>query len=258
MPQVTEKQKKKLKRLAKVADKGAIGICEELNVLEDKIDANHEDVCMKIEEVKKMEVPAGHTPTKEELTEIIQPLIPKVKNGEDYILTEADKKEIASKITPTVVEKIVEKTEVIKEVPIVTENVVEVAKHKTPEQLRDDFESLKGDERLKIEAIKDLTEKLDELWKEIRKPKSLGGSVISGGVTRKIVEDLISQAGGGYTVETPTGDVDSSNTTFTVTAEPVYIISDGITYFDGAGYTYAALTITLDSPPTQYIRSFTQ
>lgn len=55
-------------------------------------------------------------------------------------------------------------------------------------------------------------------------------------------------SGSGVTVETPTGDVDDSNTTFTVTAEPKWVIVNGITYFDGAGYSYASLTLTLNGP----------
>jgi len=68
----------------------------------------------------------------------------------------------------------------------------------------------------------------------------------------------ISEFGGGsgWTVATPTGTVDSSNASFTVTAEPKCVISDGMTYFDGAGYTYAALSITLDIPPSSFIRYF--
>ena len=62
--------------------------------------------------------------------------------------------------------------------------------------------------------------------------------------------------GGGFTKETPVVDVDGSNNVFTVTNEPNYIVSDGATLFDGAGYTYAALTITLDNAPTQFIRSY--
>ena len=38
--------------------------------------------------------------------------------------------------------------------------------------------------------------------------------------------------------------------TFTVSAEPTYIVSDGATYYDGAGYSYAALTVTMTVPPS--------
>ena len=61
--------------------------------------------------------------------------------------------------------------------------------------------------------------------------------------------------GSGVTVETPPEVVNAVNATFTVTHEPKWVVSDGVTYFAGAGYTYAALSITLDIPPSQYIRS---
>ena len=64
-----------------------------------------------------------------------------------------------------------------------------------------------------------------------------------------------SAGGGGVTVETPTGTVNASNTSFTVSAEPTWVVSDGITYFANAGYSYAALTITMDVAPSSYIRA---
>lgn len=67
---------------------------------------------------------------------------------------------------------------------------------------------------------------------------------------------LVSSASNAYTIETPTGTVDGSNQSFTVTNTPVYIISDGATYFENAGYTIVGLTITLTVPPQSFIRSF--
>lgn len=51
--------------------------------------------------------------------------------------------------------------------------------------------------------------------------------------------------GTGISVETPTGTIDDSNVTFTVTNTPKYVVINGAQYFDGAGYTYSAGTITL-------------
>ncbi len=68
---------------------------------------------------------------------------------------------------------------------------------------------------------------------------------------------LVDSSGGGTGVViyyTPTGTVNGVNTVFTVASEPSAVVSDGITYFNGFGYTYAALTITMDIPPSQYIR----
>ncbi len=63
-----------------------------------------------------------------------------------------------------------------------------------------------------------------------------------------------SSGSSGTVYYTPIGTVNASNTVFTVTAEPTSVIADGITYFANAGYTYAALTITMDIPPSQYVR----
>lgn len=72
--------------------------------------------------------------------------------------------------------------------------------------------------------------------------------VPTAGVIQQII-DAIS------VVSTPTGTVDGSNSVFTVTAEPKWVVSDGIVLFDGLGYTYSALSITLDIPPSYGIRA---
>lgn len=64
-----------------------------------------------------------------------------------------------------------------------------------------------------------------------------------------------SGGGGGSSVETPAGSVNGSNVSFTVAEEPAWIIVDGVTYFAGAGYTYSAGTLTIDTPPVSFIRS---
>lgn len=75
-----------------------------------------------------------------------------------------------------------------------------------------------------------------------------GGDTIKAGTNVTVTTDsngnkVISASGsGGVNFETPTG----SGTSFTVANEPLYIIVNGVTYFEGHGYSYAALTITLD------------
>ena len=64
-------------------------------------------------------------------------------------------------------------------------------------------------------------------------------------------------SGGGVTVSTPTGTVNSVNTSFTVAATPKWIVADGITYFEGAGYSISVLTVIMDIPPSQFIRAIT-
>lgn len=60
--------------------------------------------------------------------------------------------------------------------------------------------------------------------------------------------------GGAVMYYTPTGTVNGLNASFGVTARPTSVISDGIQYFEDAGYSYAALIITMDIPPSSYIR----
>ena len=64
---------------------------------------------------------------------------------------------------------------------------------------------------------------------------------------------LVSTAG--VNVTTPTGTVNGSNITFTVTAEPLWVVADGATYFAGVGYTYSSLTVTMDLAPSIFIRA---
>lgn len=101
-------------------------------------------------------------PTTEELTKLIEPLIPEVKDGNDYILTEKDKNEIAQKVKAPTVEKVIEKTEVIKEQPIVTNEIREVAITETPEQIAEKLQTLK-ESWLEVKSIKGLDKVLGEL-----------------------------------------------------------------------------------------------
>lgn len=63
-----------------------------------------------------------------------------------------------------------------------------------------------------------------------------------------------STGGSGVTIETPTGSVDGSNTQFTPTSKPTYVVADGATYFENAGYTWDGTHINMTVAPSQYIR----
>ncbi len=76
--------------------------------------------------------------------------------GKDYF--DGKDGEKGEKGDTTIVEKIIEKTEVIRETPIVTNEVKEVAIHETPEEIRAKLESLKDEDRLDASAIKNLPE----------------------------------------------------------------------------------------------------
>lgn len=97
------------------------------------------------------------------------------QDGKDYVLTEEDRKEIATLIEVPVVEKVIEKTEVIVEKPIITNEVTneirEVAKYETPEQI---VEKLNTQENaIEQKVIKGLTKWMSE----IKRIASSGGGM---------------------------------------------------------------------------------
>lgn len=142
-------EQKKALRLAKIIDNGAFPIVDEIAIIESDIEGVKSDLIVTKEELttkvdealviaketQKMEGQPGHTPTEQELLGLIKPLIPVVKNGEDYVLTEKDKKQIAQSIKVPIVEQIIERTEVIKEQPIVTEITNNVENKDTGEEI---------------------------------------------------------------------------------------------------------------------------
>lgn len=145
---------------------------------------------------------------------------------------------------------------------------------------RDRLETLQGDERLDIRAVKGLEEALAQAQKD-GKPIRIGTGrlgmyifvggkkigtinmldfVPSGsmGISYSVINGRPSMtftaSGGGTNVETPTGTVDGTNTQFTPTKEPKYVISDGTTYFENNGYTWDGTHINMTIPPSQFIR----
>lgn len=87
------------------------------------------------------------------------------------------------------------------------------------------------------------------------------GDTVTAGTNVTITTDangkkVISATSGSTTALTPTGAVDASNTTYTVASRPSSVVADGITYFENAGYTYAALQIVMTNAPSQYIRYY--
>ncbi len=95
-----------------------------------------------------------------------------------------------------------------------------------------------------------------------------GGYIHGGGDTIKAGSGVIVtsnpdgtksiSAAGGISIETPSGTIDGSNTTFTVLNAPIYISVDGLNKFENVGYTYLAGTITIIDgvPPADSICSF--
>src|SRR5207245_6040566 len=103
---------------------------------------------------------AGIEASFETLKIALEKKIANTKDGVDYVLTEADKQEIASKINVPIVEKITHT--IVKEQPIVTEITKEVALTDTADDIRNKLELLPAededgeDQRLDASAIKAL------------------------------------------------------------------------------------------------------
>lgn len=151
---ITDKQRKKLEKMLKVTSAGGtekdLEIVDMIADLEDKIDDAIANVQMK------------------EPTHGI--------DGEDYVLTEEDKDDIASKIIVPVVEKIIEKTEtIIRETPkeTITERIIEkpivtnITKEvavldvnslaQYGEKYRDGLELLQEDDRINLSAVRGIS-----------------------------------------------------------------------------------------------------
>ena len=262
MPQLYKKSNRLIELAKKGGNNATLLLLDYLHELEDKIlsleeqlssqpekeipeDAKIEKISMrlavKLATLEKGD--KGDSVSDEHLTELITLLIPdtlKGIDGQDYVLTEQDKKEIAQKINVPIVEKVIEKTEVIKEQPIITNEIKEIAKYETPGQIRNKLEELKGDERLDKSAIKGLEEEIEKL----RQMRGLRTGTL-GGVLNV-----------GVRVETPVGTIDGINTIFTAYKFPKYVVGDGITYFENQGYAYSGKTLTMTIPPSNYLRSF--
>lgn len=168
-------KKKRLERLARVLHGGDIALFEFILELEDKAEIAIPNLEKKIQaaiesldaiepEIDKalnsIQVQLDEKTDDESLAARILSLIPSAVPGKDYVLTPEDKKQIADSIEIPVAEKVIERTEVIREQPI--EIVKEKAVPDTPAETRDKLESLEGDDRLDKKAVKGLDVFIDQ------------------------------------------------------------------------------------------------
>lgn len=206
MENLNQEQLDKLEELKSFLDKSSIHdnlpLVEELSNISDKLEKIGELIKTESEkpdmpEVHKMQLEGvevvtikGDKPTEEELLNLIKPLIPEVKDGNDYVLTEQDKKEIAKSIKVPIVEKIIERTEVIKEQPIVTNEIKEIAVSDTPEQIAEKLNTT--EQTIEKNVIIGLVDELRQL-RELINNIPRGGSRSVGGMK---LHDLSSQTNG--------------------------------------------------------------
>lgn len=131
-----DKYHNQIVRKVNVLDNGTEGILVEIEKLDTKIDEVETTLVTKVDQalliasnVQKMEGKPGYSPIKD--IDYFDG-----KDGESYILTDEDKKVIASSIEVPIVEKVIEKTKtVIRETPIVTEITKEVLPDDIAEKL---------------------------------------------------------------------------------------------------------------------------
>lgn len=150
----------------------------------------------------------------------------------------------------------------------------------TPEDIRGKLESLKGKDRLNVSAVDGLDEMIKQANKDGKSVEFRGGRVgfllYIGGVKKALITNInfvagtgmaisytkvngqdtvtLAATGSGVTVETPTGTVNATNKVFTPTSQPKWIVADGTTYYEGAGYSWNGTDITTDIAPSSFIR----
>ena len=166
---LTPQQQKKLQKFAKLIDNGNVAILEYLMELDDKIEAelpNIKDIISRVKGEK------GDTPTRDELLALIEPLIPHIEqplDGQDYVLTDYDKKEIAQLVKVPIVEKVIEKTTEIVREPVITRTTTETKVENpyilTGEAVVDSINELPLDPDLQIDAkhIKNLPKAVNNI-----------------------------------------------------------------------------------------------
>jgi hypothetical protein len=162
-------------------------------------------------------------PTDAQLKDLIQPLIPEAKRGQD-----------GRSISTTAIAEMVEAA---------------AARYASQSALSPDA--------IAQAAIPLIEQKMNEARKGWFGGGG-GGDLVRAGsgiaITTNNIGAKVISASGGVAWSTPTGTVNGTNTVFTVASEPTEVLSDGTIFVDGAGYSYAALTITLTNPPASFIR----
>ena len=144
MPTKLDKLKKILEKARQL--KGDVSLAKELIELEEKI-ADKEVIEIRV--VEELHGKDG-------------------KDGQDYTITDEDKKEIASMIEVPVVEKVIEKIETIVEQPIINSETIEVENDETGEEIVEKINDLSiEDDKYKIDASH---------IKNLPTPKGGGGS----------------------------------------------------------------------------------
>lgn len=166
--ELTPEQIEKAKKVVGLKDSGQLILLKEIETIGEKVSDVESNVAARLDSIEESVSRVSEELKKKLESELVLEIDREElrgKDGEDYVLKETDLEEIAAMammdIEVPVVEKVIERTEVIRETPIVTENVVEKAITDKAEVIRDKLETLEKDERLDKSAIKGLEEYVD-------------------------------------------------------------------------------------------------
>lgn len=209
----------------------------------------------------------AEAPTKEELLALIKPLLPSnadlVKLIKPLLPSDDDLRDLIEPLIPYVKDGADGKTPGKDDLVAIMKPLVEqILAERTPEQRSIDILGLA--EMPGASPVDKITGIVEPIIRELMGKQKRGwfgggggGDQVRAGTgvtltTNGIGAKVISIASPTAPV---TGTVDGSTVAFTFGGEPKWVVADGITYYDGAGYTYSSGTVTMTIPPSQYIRA---
>lgn len=166
-------------------------------------------------------------------------------NGSDYVLTKNDKREIAGLISVPVVEKVIEKTETVKEV---LPKSIDVSMIKGAISKKD-FESTTKKIEDGMARVDGRIKLIDQRWHGGGLSRVSHDSTLSGSGTAADPLKVIS--GGGLTEIVVSGTINDVNVTFTSVTQPNYLVINGSWFKPSGGsttWTWITGTITLSTP----------
>lgn len=237
---LTSAQKRKVLDAVEIIKNGEVAVLKKIIEFSDVVEENTgrvEEIEQKVESAidKANEVVETIKKTVEEKLAEIKDGTPgeKGEDGKDYVLTEKDKQDIAKSIKVPTVEKVVEKTEVVREVPIVTNEIKEVAKYQTPNEVASGLNTL--EEVIDQKVIKGLTKKISDISSNIAH-NAVAKEVpkLYTGVSETRVREIIDEGGGAGTTSplTTKGDLytfDTDNARLGVGTDGQALIADSST-----------------------------
>lgn len=219
--ELTPQQKRKLEKIADIADQGIVALAKYLFELEEKLDAEIPSVKNLMERIKG-DKGDNYVFTKKEREKILNQIFSMFDFNEIASLVKIDEKSIAKKasklikidVPPPIKPSKQELLDLI--LPLIPEpipgdpgkdadeqSIISQISNNLPilgDRIRDALELLKGEEKLRMEAILGLVEKFQEIEKKIEDVKTAvlsRGGVSTGGLYNTVrVEDLSPQCDG--------------------------------------------------------------